>query len=63
VKNVVFWDVGLWRSCFNRRFGGTYHLHLHGRKIQSEEPVWAGGCSLSHQSETTSYIRTGREGE
>jgi hypothetical protein len=28
LKNVVFWDVTPCRSCVNRRFGGTYHLHL-----------------------------------
>jgi hypothetical protein len=27
-------------------------------KSASEEPVSAGGCRLSHQSEITSYIRT-----
>jgi hypothetical protein len=32
-KNVVFWDVALFRSCVNRRFGGKYRLHLQGRKI------------------------------
>jgi hypothetical protein len=25
-------------------------------KSASEEPVWPGGCRLSHQSEITSYI-------
>jgi hypothetical protein len=34
MKNVVFWDVALCSSCFNRRFGGTYHLHLQGRRIR-----------------------------
>jgi hypothetical protein len=34
MKNVVFWDVVLCRSCVNRRFGGTYRLHLQGRKIR-----------------------------
>jgi hypothetical protein len=34
LKNVVFWDVALCRSCVNRRFGGTYRLHLQGRKIR-----------------------------
>jgi hypothetical protein len=29
----------------------------------SEEPAWAGGCRLSHQSKTRSYIRIGREEE
>jgi hypothetical protein len=23
MKNAVFWDVALYRSCANRRFGGT----------------------------------------
>jgi hypothetical protein len=35
LKNAVFWDVTPCRSCeFNRRFGGTYRLHLQGRKIR-----------------------------
>jgi hypothetical protein len=34
VKNVVFWDVALCRSCVNRRFGGTYRFHLQGKKIR-----------------------------
>jgi hypothetical protein len=34
IKNVVFWDVALCRSCLNRRFGGTYRLHLQGRRIR-----------------------------
>jgi hypothetical protein len=33
LKNVIFWDVALCRSCVTRRFGGTYRLHLQGRKI------------------------------
>jgi hypothetical protein len=33
MKNAVFWDVAPCRSYVNRRFGGTYRLHLHGRKI------------------------------
>jgi hypothetical protein len=34
MKNAIFWDVGLCRSCVNRRFGGTYRLHFQGRKIR-----------------------------
>jgi hypothetical protein len=34
MKNAVFWDVTPCRSCVNRRFGGTYRLHLQGRKIR-----------------------------
>jgi hypothetical protein len=38
MKNVVFWDVALCRSCVNRRFRVTYRLHLQGRKIRER---WA----------------------
>jgi hypothetical protein len=33
MMNAVFWDVAPCRSCANRRFLGTYRLHLQGRKI------------------------------
>jgi hypothetical protein len=34
LNNAVFWDVAPCRSCeMNRSFGGTYRLHLQGRKI------------------------------
>jgi hypothetical protein len=33
MKNAAFWDVALCRSYMNRRFRGTYRLHLQGRKI------------------------------
>jgi hypothetical protein len=41
MKNSVFWDVAPCRSCVNRRFGGTYRLHLQGREIRER------GTSLS----------------
>jgi hypothetical protein len=31
VKKAVFWNVAPCRSGVNRRFGGTYRLHLQGR--------------------------------
>jgi hypothetical protein len=31
---AVFWDVTPCRSCVNRRFGGTFRLHLQGRKTR-----------------------------
>jgi hypothetical protein len=34
MKNAVFWDVLSCRFCVNRRFGGTYSIHLQGRKIR-----------------------------
>jgi hypothetical protein len=40
MKNAVFWDVALCRSCLNRCFGGTYSLHLQGRKSESEESAY-----------------------
>jgi hypothetical protein len=32
MKTAVFWDVAPCRSGVNRRFGGTYRLHLKGRR-------------------------------
>jgi hypothetical protein len=32
MKKAVFWDVAPCRCGVNRRFGGTYHLHLQGRR-------------------------------
>jgi hypothetical protein len=34
MSNAVFWVVAPCISCVNRRFGGTYRLHLQGRKIR-----------------------------
>jgi hypothetical protein len=34
LKDFVFWDVAPCRSCVSLRFGGTYRLHLQGRKIR-----------------------------
>jgi hypothetical protein len=36
MKNAVFWDVVPCISCVNRRFGGTYPLHLQDRKIREQ---------------------------
>jgi hypothetical protein len=36
MKNVVFWDVALCRTWVNRRFGGTYCLHLQGGIIREQ---------------------------
>jgi hypothetical protein len=39
VKSIIFWDM---TSCsplsFNRRFGGTYRLHLQGRRNGFSKP-------------------------
>jgi hypothetical protein len=47
MKNAVFWDVAPCRSCeINRRFGGTYRLHLQGRKIRKR------GSNVSRYQQT-----------
>jgi hypothetical protein len=33
IKNVVFWNVTPCSFCVNRSFGGSYRLHLYGRRI------------------------------
>jgi hypothetical protein len=34
MNNVVFWDImALWGSGKNRSFGGTYRLHLRGKRL------------------------------
>jgi hypothetical protein len=43
IKTAVFWDVAPCRSCVNRRFGGTYDIHLQGRRIRGR------GTSLSRR--------------
>jgi hypothetical protein len=48
MKNTVFWDVA--PSCVNRRFGGTYHLHLQRRKIRE------GGTSVSRWLKFVYYL-------
>jgi hypothetical protein len=47
LKNAVFWDVAPCRY-FNRRFGGTYRLHLQGirnpRAMNQRDLVVVAGC-------------------
>jgi hypothetical protein len=50
MKNAVFWDVAPCRSCVNRRFGGTFRLHLQGT-LKMEE---------IRSSETSVYTRSTR---
>jgi hypothetical protein len=48
MKNAVFWDVAPCRSCVTGRFGGTYGLHLHGRKIRERETSVRRWMQISH---------------
>jgi hypothetical protein len=43
--------------------GNVSPLSLELENSASGKPGLGGGCRLSHQSETTSYIRRGTEGE
>jgi hypothetical protein len=58
MKNVVFWDVELCRSCVNRRFGGTYRLHLQGRKINEWETSVSRWLQTAAKSQIPTWIFT-----
>jgi hypothetical protein len=45
MKNAVSWDVAPCSSSVNRRFGGTYSLHLQGKKRNQHDQVVAAICS------------------
>jgi hypothetical protein len=60
MKNAVFWDVAPCSPFVNRRFGGTYRLHMQCRKICERGTSVSRWLQTEHQSKTTSYIRTGR---
>jgi hypothetical protein len=50
MKNAVFWDVAPCRSYVNRRYGGTFCLHLQGKKIRER------GTSVSRWLQTESPV-------
>jgi hypothetical protein len=52
LNNAIFWAVASCRFCVNRRFGGTYRLHLQGRKIRER------GASVSRWLQTVDYVGT-----
>jgi hypothetical protein len=37
IKIAIFWDIAPCSLYMNRSFGGTYHLHLQGRKSAKQE--------------------------
>jgi hypothetical protein len=49
----------LWTDVSEERITSIFRVE----KPSSEEPAWAGGCRLGHQSKTPSYMRRGRDGE
>jgi hypothetical protein len=63
IKNGVFWDVAPCRPCVNRRFGGTYRLHLHGKKIRERGTGvrrWLQSAVAIRPSETSVHTRSTR---
>jgi hypothetical protein len=52
MKYSVFWDVAPCRYCANQRFGGTYRLHIQGKRI-SERGTSLSRCSSSSSTTTT----------
>jgi hypothetical protein len=49
LKNAVFWGVAPCRcSGLNRRFGGTFRLHLQGRKIRERRTSVSRWLQTSH---------------
>jgi hypothetical protein len=47
LKNAVFRDMKPCRSCVNRRFGGTYRLHLQGRRVSPARTHHKSGSLLT----------------
>jgi hypothetical protein len=48
----VVWDITPCSSKTDRRFGGTYHLHLQGGEVSQERKQYApklGGLSKLHK--------------
>jgi hypothetical protein len=37
MKTANFWDIAPCSPYMNRRFGGTYHFHVQGRKSAEQE--------------------------
>jgi hypothetical protein len=47
MKTAIFWDIALCSPYMNRRFEGTYHLHLQGRKSAKQQTsMKAGGQNM-----------------
>jgi hypothetical protein len=57
LKEAVFWDVAPCRYCVIRRFGGTYRLHLQGRRDSESR------CKQTNVGNKLSYMRAERKGQ
>jgi hypothetical protein len=55
---AIFWDIAQCNPYVNRLFGGTYHLHIQGRKSAEQETRAQQVVRLIPSSETSIHIRT-----
>jgi hypothetical protein len=70
VNIAIFWDTAPCSQFVNRRFGGTYHLHIQGKKSTEEEASvqqipshllhadFLFGCSLALKMEEIRFSET-----
>jgi hypothetical protein len=63
VMDAVFWNVVPHKSCVNRRFGGTYRLHLQGRKIREGGTRVRGGQQTELPVENAQLNKNRGKGE
>jgi hypothetical protein len=56
MKNAIFWDVASCRPCVNRRFGGTFRLHLQDCSLQT--PAYAGSSLADFSTLKIEAIRS-----
>jgi hypothetical protein len=56
MKNAVFWDAALCRPCVNKRFGGTYRLHLKGRNIRERGTRFSGWLQINAVSRSSIFL-------
>jgi hypothetical protein len=57
MKNAVFWNVTPCSFCVNRRLGGSYRLHLQGRRICE---LGTSVTEAIRYSETSDYTKSTR---
>jgi hypothetical protein len=51
---IIFWEMTPCGSYKNRRFGGSYNLHLQGVRVQASTDRVVSSCLDSDSYETTS---------
>jgi hypothetical protein len=64
---AIFWDIAPYSPNMNRRFGGTYRLHVQGRKLAEQESsvqqvagsfcLWSLLCASVAHSDGSFFLR------